>query len=104
MCQGDEQAFISCNRHFVAVSGEEQGLLGATYMANKLKKENRNVEAVLNNDIMGSNNSNETNIINNTTVRVFCEGLPAYETEKTHRLFVHLVWKTMAKQGSLHVM
>ena len=67
---------------FVAVSGEEQGLLGATYMANKLKKENRNVEAVLNNDIMGSNNSNETNIINNTTVRVFSEGLPAYETEK----------------------
>ena len=37
---------------------------------------------MLNNDIMGSNNSNETNIINNTTVRVFSEGLPAYETEK----------------------
>ena len=67
---------------FVAVSGEEQGLLGSTYMANKAKKENRNIEAVLNNDIMGSNNSNETNIIDNTKVRVFSEGLPAYETEK----------------------
>ncbi|MEO8109656.1 MAG: M20/M25/M40 family metallo-hydrolase [Ginsengibacter sp.] len=68
---------------FVAVSGEEQGLLGSTYMAEKAKKENWNVEAVLNNDIMGSNNSNETNIVNNTKVRVFSEGLPAYETEKT---------------------
>ncbi len=67
---------------FVAVSGEEQGLLGSTYMADKAKKENWNIEAVLNNDIMGSNNSNETNIIDNTKVRVFSEGLPAYETEK----------------------
>ena len=68
---------------FVAVSGEEQGLLGSTYMSEKAKKENWNIEAVLNNDIMGSNNSNETNIIDNNKVRVFSEGLPAYETEKT---------------------
>jgi hypothetical protein len=67
---------------FVAVSGEEQGLLGSTFMSEKAKKENWNIEAVLNNDIMGSNNSNETNITNNTKVRVFSEGLPAYETEK----------------------
>ena len=67
---------------FVAVSGEEQGLLGSAYMAEKAKKENWNIEAVLNNDIMGSNNSNETNITDNTKVRVFSEGLPAYETEK----------------------
>lgn len=67
---------------FVAVSGEEQGLLGATFMANKAKRENWNIEAVLNNDIMGSNNSSETNIINNTKVRVFSEGLPAYELDK----------------------
>src|SRR6188768_1528487 len=38
---------------FVAVSGEEQGLLGSTYMAEKAKKESWNIEAVLNNDIMG---------------------------------------------------
>lgn len=67
---------------FVAVSGEEQGLLGSNFMSEKAKKENWNIEAVLNNDIMGSNNSNETNIVNNTKVRVFSEGLPAYETEK----------------------
>ena len=67
---------------FVAVSGEEQGMMGADFMSEKAKKDNWNVEAVLNNDIMGSNNSNETNIINNTKVRVFSEGLPAFETEK----------------------
>lgn len=67
---------------FVAVSGEEQGLLGATFMAEKANKENRNIEAVLNNDIMGSNNTSQTNIINNTKVRVFSEGLPAYELNK----------------------
>jgi len=67
---------------FVTVSGEEQGLLGSTFMAEKAKKENWNIEGVLNNDIMGSNNSNETNIIDNTKVRVFSEGLPAYELDK----------------------
>lgn len=67
---------------FVAVSGEEQGLLGANFMAGKAKDQNWIIEAVLNNDIMGSNNSNETNIINNTKVRVFSEGLPAYELDK----------------------
>lgn len=67
---------------FVAVSGEEQGLLGSTYMAEKAKKANWNVEAVLNNDIMGSNNSSETNIINNTKIRIFSEGLPAFELDK----------------------
>ena len=67
---------------FVAVSGEEQGLLGSAFMSGKAKKENWNIEAVLNNDIMGSNNSNETNIINNTRLRIFSEGIPAYETEK----------------------
>jgi len=67
---------------FVAVSGEEQGLLGANYMAEKARKENWNIEAVLNNDIMGSNNSNETNIINNTKIRVFSEGLSILDTGK----------------------
>jgi hypothetical protein len=67
---------------FVTVSGEEQGLLGAAFMSEKAKKEGWNIEAVLNNDIMGSNNSNETNIIDNTRIRVFSEGLPAFETEK----------------------
>ena len=68
---------------FVAVSGEEQGLLGAEHLAGKAKRESWNIDAVLNNDIMGSNNSSETGIINNTIVRVFSEGLPAFELDKT---------------------
>jgi hypothetical protein len=65
---------------FVAVSGEEQGLLGATYLADKAKKQNWNVDAMLNNDIMGSNNSNETNIIDNTRLRVFSEAFSTADT------------------------
>ena len=65
---------------FVAVSGEEQGLLGSTYMANKAKQEQWNIDAVLNNDIMGSNNSSETNIINNTQIRVFSEAFSIADT------------------------
>ena len=67
---------------FVTVSGEEQGLLGSTYMAKKARVQNWNIEAVLNNDIMGSNNSSETNIVDNTRVRVFSEGLPAFDLVK----------------------
>jgi Zn-dependent M28 family amino/carboxypeptidase len=67
---------------FVAVSGEEQGLLGAGYLAGKARKNKWNIDAMLNNDIVGSNNSNETNIIDNTRIRVFSEGLPAFELEK----------------------
>jgi hypothetical protein len=70
---------------FVSVSGEEQGLLGSTYMARKARVQNWNIGAVLNNDIMGSNNSSETNIIDNTRVRVFSEGLPAFDLSKRAR-------------------
>ena len=65
---------------FITVSGEEQNLLGAYFMAAKAKKENWKIEAVLNNDIMGSNNSNETNIVDNTRIRVFSEGLSVTDT------------------------
>jgi hypothetical protein len=65
---------------FVAVSGEEQGLLGSTFMAEKAKRENWNIEAVLNNDIMGGNNENETNKASNDQVRVFSEGLSVLDT------------------------
>ncbi|MDI9366087.1 MAG: M20/M25/M40 family metallo-hydrolase [Flavobacterium sp.] len=70
---------------FITVSGEEQGLLGAAYMANKMKAANASIEAVLNNDIMGSNNSSETNIIDNTHIRVFSEGLSVLDTGKIAR-------------------
>ncbi|RYF89284.1 MAG: M20/M25/M40 family metallo-hydrolase [Chitinophagaceae bacterium] len=86
---------------FVAVSGEEQGLLGAYFMAGKARKENWQIEAVLNNDIMGSNNSNETNVIDNTRLRVFSEGLPAYETEKNAKAIRQLGLENDGKSRQL---
>ena len=66
---------------FAAVCGEEQGLVGAGFMAENAKKNNWEIGAVLNNDIMGSNNSSETNIIGNTKVRVFSESMSAFEMD-----------------------
>ncbi len=65
---------------FIAFSGEEQGLLGANFLAAKAKKDDWKIEAMLNNDIMGSNNSNETNVINNTQVRIFSEAFSVADT------------------------
>jgi len=86
---------------FVAVSGEEQGLLGATFMATKAKKENWNIQAGLNNDIMCSNNSSETNIIDNTRIRVFSEGLPAYELDKNGKMIRQLGLENDGKSRQL---
>jgi len=83
------------------VSGEEQGLLGSTFMSEKAKKENWNITAVLNNDIMGSNNSNETNIIDNTRVRIFSEGLPAYELDKNAKTIRQLGLENDGKSRQL---
>lgn len=86
---------------FVAVSGEEQGLLGSTFLAAKARKENWNVDAVLNNDIMGSNNSSETNIINNTKLRVFSEGLPSYKLDSSAKLIRFMGWENDGKARQL---
>ncbi len=86
---------------FVAVSGEEQGLLGANFMAEKAKKENWNIEAVLNNDIMGSNNSNETNNINNNKVRVFSEGISVLDTGRNATLLRNLGLENDGKSRQL---
>jgi hypothetical protein len=67
---------------FVAFTGEEQGLKGATYLADKAKAESWKIEAVLNNDIVGNSSSSETNISNNTVMRVFSETIPLVEDER----------------------
>lgn len=68
---------------FVAVSGEEQGLLGAKMLADKAKSENWQIEAVLNNDMIGNNSFDATDKSGKPKLRVFSEGLSAFETEKT---------------------
>jgi hypothetical protein len=67
---------------FVAFSGEEQGLLGAKMLAEKAKNENWQLEALLNNDMIGNNLSSETNLINANQLRVFSEGLPQFDLDK----------------------
>lgn len=68
---------------FVAVSGEEQGLLGAKMLADKAKLEKWEIEAVLNNDMIGNNAFDADKNEKTPKLRVFSEGLSAYETAKT---------------------
>lgn len=65
---------------FMAVTGEEHGLYGARHMAAKAKNENWNIIAMLNNDMIGNSSSSETMLNDNMRVRVFSEGVPAFET------------------------
>jgi len=67
---------------FMVVTGEEHGLYGARHMAAKAKNENWNIVAMLNNDMIGNSGSSETILNDNMRVRVFSEGVPAYETEQ----------------------
>jgi hypothetical protein len=67
---------------FMAVSGEEHGLYGAKHMAAKAKLGKWNIIAMLNNDMIGNSGSSETLLNDNMRVRVFSEGIPAYETEQ----------------------
>jgi len=64
---------------FMAVAGEEQGLLGSTYFAEQAKQKGTDVEAMFTNDIIGSsvgaNGERDAR-----TVRVFAEGVPSSET------------------------
>lgn len=61
---------------FMTVAAEEQGLLGAAHWAQQAKEKNWNVAGMFTNDIIGSSRS-ETGAIDNKTVRLFAEGLPA---------------------------
>ena len=69
---------------YAALSGEEQGLFGGKIMAGIAKKENWRVEAVINNDMIG-NISGINGVINNTTARVFSEGVRYVETAEEAR-------------------
>jgi len=71
---------------FAAVAGEEQGLYGSAHLAQRAKQENWNVVAMITNDIVGNTRSSGTNLLDNTHVRVFSEGVPAAETERMAQL------------------
>ncbi|MGO8794243.1 MAG: M28 family metallopeptidase [Candidatus Sulfotelmatobacter sp.] len=67
---------------FLTVAGEEQGLNGSAHFAKMAKDQGWNIEAVLNNDIVGGDKSPEQN---HSIVRVFSEGLPTAATDQEIR-------------------
>jgi len=64
---------------YAALSGEEQGLHGGKILADYARAQGWQVEAVLNNDIVG-NTEGMSGVRDNTHVRVFSEGTRAVET------------------------
>ncbi len=64
---------------FMAVAGEEQGLLGSTHFAEQAKQKNWNIDAMFTNDIVG-NTLGGNGVRDRGNVRVFSEGVPSNET------------------------
>jgi len=72
---------------FLTVAGEEQGLNGSKHFAEMAKSAGWNIEAVLNNDIVGGDRSSQQDP---TVVRVFSEGVPVAATDADLRLIRNL--------------
>jgi Zn-dependent M28 family amino/carboxypeptidase len=70
---------------FVAVPGEEQGLLGSAHLAKLAKDEGWQLDAVLNNDIVGGNTTPGDTMQLKDRVRVFSEGVPVTATPEQAR-------------------
>lgn len=71
--------------YFVASAAEEQGLVGATHLAKRLKNEGYIVRGMVAVDILG-NVSGVNNDSDNTTIRCFSEGVPTTETDAQKRI------------------
>jgi hypothetical protein len=65
---------------FVAVAGEEQGLIGSRHLAKLAKSEGWDLTAVLNNDIVGGDTTPGDKLFDKRAVRIFSEGIPATAT------------------------
>ena len=65
---------------FMAFAGEEQGLYGSAHYAEAAKAAKLDIEAVLNNDIVGGNRTPGDRMQQPQWVRVFSEGIPAATT------------------------
>src|SRR5581483_10408202 len=61
---------------FMAVAGEEQSLLGSAHVAKRAKAEGWDIDAMLNNDIVGNTHGMDNDLKDNSNVRVFSEGVP----------------------------
>jgi len=72
---------------FLTVAGEEQGLNGSHHFAQMAKAAGWNIEAVLNNDIVGGDRSPQQD---SSVVRVFSEGVPLAAGDADLRLIRNL--------------
>ena len=70
---------------FAAVAAEEQGLVGSAHLAKLAKDEGWDLEAVLNNDIVGGNTTPGDTLQLKDRVRVFSEGVPDAATPEQAR-------------------
>jgi Peptidase family M28 len=75
---------------FLTVAGEEQGLDGSRHFAKMAKEQGWNIEAVLNNDIVGGNTTPGDALQNKNEVRVFSEGVPNAASDADLRLLKSL--------------
>lgn len=66
---------------FLTVAGEEQGLYGSAHFAKMARAQGWNIEAVLNNDIVGGDKTPGDTKQDPHTVRVFSEGIRAAAAE-----------------------
>jgi Peptidase family M28 len=71
---------------FLTVAGEEQGLYGSTHFAKMVKAQGWDMEAVLNNDIVGGDRTPGDTLQDPHLVRVFSEGIPVNADEKQLKL------------------
>ncbi|HLX47104.1 MAG TPA: M20/M25/M40 family metallo-hydrolase [Streptosporangiaceae bacterium] len=61
---------------FAAVSGEEEGLYGSTFMAQQMAQAGADVQGMFSNDIVGASQAFDGTPPNPYTVRLFLEGVP----------------------------
>jgi hypothetical protein len=71
---------------FLTVAGEEQGLYGSAHFAKMAKAQNWDIEAVLNNDIVGGDKTPGATVQDPHRVRVFSEGIPMDASESALKL------------------
>jgi hypothetical protein len=72
---------------FLTVAGEEQGLNGSSHFAKMAKQQGWNIEAALNNDIVGGDRNPQQDP---RVVRIFSEGVPIAATDAELRLIRNL--------------
>lgn len=70
---------------FMAVAGEEQGLLGSTYHAEQARRQQLNIEAMITNDIIGNTIKSTDGSVHDNEIRVFAQGIPPGDSLSRHQ-------------------